>query len=316
MSRTRSATRRIVLETVAAIAASLLTLGLVTAPAGAAPITAGASAPNGSAPNSARGLQPPQPVVTRAALDPALVAGRGADVGFVEQEAENGGHQRHGHRPGPRGLHAARRGVGPLGGPAAAPASTSSSPCRRRPTRSPCATASRTRRPAAASPRRSTSRSTAATARTHDADLAVRLALQPVPVLQRPERRPAAPRLVDHRVRAACRTATTPTPVITTPFRPIHFYDEQRLLLGRTYRAGDKVRLTAPAGSAGRGRVIDLLDSQLVGLPQGRRSWRRTCCCSAPTRPAGATRPTRSTRPSRSPRSATSRSTSRRARTR
>ena len=37
-----------------------------------------------------------------------------------------------------------------------------------------------------------------------DAHLAVRVAVQPVPVLQRPERRPAAPRLVDHRVRAAC----------------------------------------------------------------------------------------------------------------
>src|SRR5262245_15873034 len=31
----------------------------------------------------------PAPVVTRAALDPALVAGRGADVAFLEQEAEN-----------------------------------------------------------------------------------------------------------------------------------------------------------------------------------------------------------------------------------
>ena len=32
---------------------------------------------------------PAAPVVTRAALDPALVAGRGADVPFLEQEAEN-----------------------------------------------------------------------------------------------------------------------------------------------------------------------------------------------------------------------------------
>src|SRR5256885_2701924 len=31
----------------------------------------------------------PVPVVTRAALDPALVAGRGAGVDFAEQEAEN-----------------------------------------------------------------------------------------------------------------------------------------------------------------------------------------------------------------------------------
>jgi hypothetical protein len=59
---------------------------------------------------------------------------------------------------------------------------------------------------------------------------------------------------------------TSPPPTITTPFRPNHFYDEQRLWLGRTYRAGDTVRLTAPAGGASS-TVIDLLDSQLVGLP-------------------------------------------------
>ncbi|MEN3308241.1 MAG: hypothetical protein V7603_4443 [Micromonosporaceae bacterium] len=61
--------------------------------------------------------------------------------------------------------------------------------------------------------------------------------------------------------------ATTPPPTITTPFRPNHFYDEQRLLLGRVYRAGDKVRLAVPAGSAAAWTVIDLLDSQLVGRP-------------------------------------------------
>src|SRR3954454_552095 len=32
---------------------------------------------------------PPAPVVTRAALDPELTAGRGAAVPFLEQEAEN-----------------------------------------------------------------------------------------------------------------------------------------------------------------------------------------------------------------------------------
>ena len=61
--------------------------------------------------------------------------------------------------------------------------------------------------------------------------------------------------------------ATDPPPVITTPFRPMHFYDEQRLLLGKTYRAGDKVRLTAPAGTNAAWTVIDLLDSELVGAP-------------------------------------------------
>ncbi len=60
---------------------------------------------------------------------------------------------------------------------------------------------------------------------------------------------------------------TTPAPVFPKPFRPTHFYDEQRLLLGKTYKAGDKVRLTAPAGTNAEWTVIDLLDSELVGLP-------------------------------------------------
>lgn len=62
--------------------------------------------------------------------------------------------------------------------------------------------------------------------------------------------------------------ATTPTPTFAKPFRPMHFYDEQRLLLGRTYKAGDKVRLTMPVGSGADWTVIDLLDSELVGLPR------------------------------------------------
>lgn len=64
--------------------------------------------------------------------------------------------------------------------------------------------------------------------------------------------------------------ATTPTPTITTPFRPMHFYDEQRLLLGRTYPAGATVRLTAPVGTAAAWTAIDLLDSEVVGLPHVR----------------------------------------------
>ncbi|MGI5160541.1 glycosyl hydrolase family 28-related protein [Microbispora sp. CA-102843] len=62
--------------------------------------------------------------------------------------------------------------------------------------------------------------------------------------------------------------ATTPAPEIAKPFRPNHFYDEQRLLLGRTYRAGDTVRLTVPAGSKAAWTVVDLLDSHLIGLPR------------------------------------------------
>jgi hypothetical protein len=60
--------------------------------------------------------------------------------------------------------------------------------------------------------------------------------------------------------------ATTPTPVVSKPFRPNHFYDEQRLLLGKTYAAGSKIRLTASSGAAST--VIDLLDSEVVGAPK------------------------------------------------
>ncbi|MDR7276639.1 glycosyl hydrolase family 28-related protein [Catenuloplanes atrovinosus] len=62
--------------------------------------------------------------------------------------------------------------------------------------------------------------------------------------------------------------ATTPAPVITKPFRPSHFYDEQRLRLDRVYRAGDRVRLTAPTGTRAAWTVIDLLDSELAGPPR------------------------------------------------
>ncbi|WP_078953902.1 glycosyl hydrolase family 28-related protein [Streptomyces globisporus] len=65
--------------------------------------------------------------------------------------------------------------------------------------------------------------------------------------------------------------ATTPAPTFGKPFRPTHFYDEQRLLLGRTFRAGDRVRLTVPAGSPAAWTVIDLLDSELVAPPHVER---------------------------------------------
>jgi hypothetical protein len=61
--------------------------------------------------------------------------------------------------------------------------------------------------------------------------------------------------------------ATDPPFQVTTPFRPNHFYDEQRLLLDRTYRAGETLRLSVPASSTAAWTVIDLLDSQFVGRP-------------------------------------------------
>jgi Pectate lyase superfamily protein len=60
---------------------------------------------------------------------------------------------------------------------------------------------------------------------------------------------------------------TTPTPVFPTPFRPMHFYDEQRVLLGATFRAGDKIRLTVPKGTNAAWYAIDLIDSEMVAAP-------------------------------------------------
>ncbi|MFI6297182.1 glycosyl hydrolase family 28-related protein [Nonomuraea sp. NPDC050790] len=65
-------------------------------------------------------------------------------------------------------------------------------------------------------------------------------------------------------------SATSPAPTFAKPFRPTHFYDEQRLLLGRTYRAGDRIRLTVPQAGNAAWTVIDLLDSELVGPPHVR----------------------------------------------
>ncbi|HEX4724855.1 MAG TPA: glycosyl hydrolase family 28-related protein [Pseudonocardiaceae bacterium] len=61
---------------------------------------------------------------------------------------------------------------------------------------------------------------------------------------------------------------TTPEPTVQTPFRPNHFYDEQRLPLDHTYQQGDRIRLAVPAGSKAAWTVIDLMDSQLVAPPK------------------------------------------------
>ena len=60
---------------------------------------------------------------------------------------------------------------------------------------------------------------------------------------------------------------TSPAPRITKPFRPMHFYDEQRVLLGKTYKAGAVVRLTVPTDSNAAWTVIDLADFQNVDGP-------------------------------------------------
>jgi hypothetical protein len=61
-----------------------------------------------------------------------------------------------------------------------------------------------------------------------------------------------------------------PTESEAKPHRPNHFYDEQRLLLDKTYRAGSKLRLTVPAGAKAEWTVIDLLDYERVAEPKKR----------------------------------------------
>jgi hypothetical protein len=73
----------------------------------------------------------------------------------------------------------------------------------------------------------------------------------------------------DYAVECQCVPAqTVPEPVFPAPWRPNHFYDEQRLLLGRTFPAGSTIRLTAPIGTDASLTTIDLMDSQLVGPPK------------------------------------------------
>jgi hypothetical protein len=60
---------------------------------------------------------------------------------------------------------------------------------------------------------------------------------------------------------------TTPTPTVATPFRPMHFYDEQRVLLDRVYGVGDTIRLAVPQGTNAAWTVIDLVDFEKVAPP-------------------------------------------------
>jgi hypothetical protein len=57
-----------------------------------------------------------------------------------------------------------------------------------------------------------------------------------------------------------------PDPV-TKPFRPMHFYDEQRVLLDHVYGPGETIRLTVPQGSNAAWTVIDLMDFEKVAPP-------------------------------------------------
>jgi hypothetical protein len=207
---------------------------------------------------------PGAPAVTRAALDPALVAGRGATVGFSEQEAE----------------HAATNGtvIGPgrdaytLPAEASGRSAVTLKPGQYVEFTLPAAANAITVRysipdaPAGGgltSPLNVTVDGAGRRTMTLTSQYAWLYNLYPF------SNDPTAD--VSHPdwwvTECGCVPQdTTPAPVFAKPFRPNHFYDEQRLLLGRTYRAGDKVRLTVPAGAATT--TVDLLDSQLVAPPK------------------------------------------------
>ncbi|MFC4113236.1 glycosyl hydrolase family 28-related protein [Nonomuraea zeae] len=206
------------------------------------------------------------PVVTRAALDPALVAGRGAAVDFAEQEAEN----------------AATNGtlIGPDRAAYTLPAEASG----RRAVRLTPGQHVEFTLPGAANAitvRYSIPDAPGGGGITAPLDVTVNGGSRSTMTLtsqyswlynQYPfSNDPGADLLHPDWWITECScvpSATTPAPVIAKPFRPSHFYDEQRLLLGRKYRAGDKVRLTVPARGGAAWTVIDLLDSQLVGPPR------------------------------------------------
>ncbi|MFD6735436.1 glycosyl hydrolase family 28-related protein [Micromonospora aurantiaca] len=208
----------------------------------------------------------PAPVVTRAGLDPALVAGRGATVDYVEQEAEHG------------------RTTGAVIGPDRSAYTLAGEASGRRAVRLlPGQYVELTLpRPAnALTVRYSIPDAPGGGGITAPLRVAVGHAPARTMTLtsqyawlynQYPfTNDPGADLLHPDWWITECScvpAATTPAPVISKPFRPHHFYDEQRLLLGRTHRAGEVVRLTAPRGTAAAWTVIDLVDAHLVAPPR------------------------------------------------
>jgi hypothetical protein len=57
-----------------------------------------------------------------------------------------------------------------------------------------------------------------------------------------------------------------PDPV-AKPFRPNHFYDEQRVMLDRTYQAGSRIRFAVPGATSAAWTVLDVADFELVKAP-------------------------------------------------
>ncbi|MGW1067817.1 glycosyl hydrolase family 28-related protein [Streptomyces aureus] len=240
------------------------TVVAVTAAATALVLGLGTPAPAASGPSAHAG-RPAAPVVTRAALDPALVAGRGAGVDFDEQEAENASTD--GTVIGPD------RTAYTLPSEASGRAAVRLAPGQYVEFTLPRAANALTVRysvPDAPGGGGITAPLDISAGGRHRATMTLTSRYSWLYNQYPFSNDPRGDLLHPDWWSTECGcvpAATTPAPTVDKPFRPSHFYDEQRLLLGKRYAAGDTVRLTAPRNSAAAWTVIDLLDTQLVGAP-------------------------------------------------
>ncbi|MFT4285003.1 MAG: glycosyl hydrolase family 28-related protein [Protaetiibacter sp.] len=236
---------------------SALAIGLAT-------VLAAGTLLAGAAPASATPRANPTPV-TRAAVDPSLVAGHGADLGFQEQEAENAVHT--GTVIGPD------RTAYTLAAEASGRTAVQLAPGQYVEFTLPAAANAITVR---------YSIPDAPNGGGIEAPLSVKVGSSPVRTMTLTSRYswlynqypftndPSAGLLHPDWWITECGCVPGEGYEVQTPFRPMHFYDEQRMLLGITYPAGTKIRLTMPAGSSAAWTVIDLLDSQKVAAPHVR----------------------------------------------
>ena len=200
------------------------------------------------------------PVVTRAAIDPSLTAGRGADVPFVEQEAENAVTDGTVIAPSTQAYTLAAEASGR--------SAVSLAPGQYVQFTLPDAAN-------AINVRYSIPDSATGGGITAPLDVAVDAHFHRTMTLTSqyswlygqypfdndPTEGDNVP--TDYAVECQCVPAQTiPEPVFPAPWRPNHFYDEQRMLLGRTFPAGSTIRLTVPSGTNASLTSIDLMDSQ------------------------------------------------------
>lgn len=195
----------------AVAAATALVAGLLTA--GTAPATAAGPA-----------------VVTRAGLAPALVAGRGADLGFQEQEAEKVDHN------------------GTVLGPSRAIYTQAAEACGRSAVRLTAGQWVEFTLPASANA------------------ITVRYSIPDAPNGGGISSTLTVKAGTDaNRTMALTSKYSWFYPFVNKPgSNPAHVYDEQRMLFDKTYPANTPIRLTMPTGATAGWTVIDVLDSHLV----------------------------------------------------